>query len=96
MAWPLRLSCHAGGRDKPAGQAFAPFTRPRRPREATAAPATVYALADLDPADGLAGALRGGPDSVHLVRPDGHLAAVLPRFERDALARRTPRLRPSR
>ena len=47
-------------------------------REATAAPATVYALADLDPA----GALRGGPDSVHLVRPDGHLAAVLPRFER--------------
>jgi hypothetical protein len=29
-------------------------------REATAAPATVYALADLDPAGGLAGALRGG------------------------------------
>jgi hypothetical protein len=53
-----------------------------------------YALADLDPADGLAGALRGGPDSVHLVGPDGHLAAVGPRFERDALARRTPRLRP--
>jgi hypothetical protein len=61
-------------------------------REATAAPATIYALADLDPA----GALRGGPGRVHLVRPDGHLAAVLPRFERGALARRrTPRLRPA-
>jgi hypothetical protein len=51
-------------------------------------------LADLDPAGGLADTLRGGP---HLVRPDGHVAAVGPRFEPGALARRcAPRLRPVR
>ena len=55
-------------------------------RGATAAPVAAYALPDLDPTGGLAGALRAGPGSVHLVRPDGHLAAVLPRFERGALA----------
>jgi hypothetical protein len=54
-------------------------------REATAAPAAVHARADLVPTGGLARALRRsrqrppGP-------PDGHLAAVLPRFDRGALA----------
>jgi 2-polyprenyl-6-methoxyphenol hydroxylase-like FAD-dependent oxidoreductase len=49
------------------------------------APVRVYALADLDTDGVLARALHAGPDSVHVVRPDGHLAAVLPRFEADAL-----------
>ena len=41
-------------------------------------PATVYALADLHPAGGLAGALRAGAGRVHLVPPDGHLARSCP------------------
>ncbi|MBW8485880.1 FAD-dependent monooxygenase [Actinomadura parmotrematis] len=44
-------------------------------------PARVHALPDLDPAGALAGALDATDRSVHLVRPDGHLAAVLPRYE---------------
>jgi 2-polyprenyl-6-methoxyphenol hydroxylase-like FAD-dependent oxidoreductase len=31
-------------------------------------------------------ALAAGPDTVHVVRPDGHLAAVLPAFDAEALA----------
>jgi hypothetical protein len=60
-------------------------------REATAAPGRSTRLPDLDPTGGLAGALRAGPDSVHLVRPDGHLAAVLPRFERGTWPPPAPR-----
>ncbi len=47
---------------------------------ATAAPVTAYALDDIDYAGALAPALAATPDSVHVVRPDGHLAAVLPEF----------------
>ncbi|GAA3447587.1 hypothetical protein Pve01_39460 [Planomonospora venezuelensis] len=48
-------------------------------------PVTVHALADID-ADGVVvRALHAGGDSVHLVRPDGHLAAVLPAFSGTAL-----------
>ncbi|WP_263972360.1 FAD-dependent monooxygenase [Spongiactinospora rosea] len=48
-------------------------------------PARVYALPDIDPGGVLSAALRASPDSVHLVRPDGHLAAVLPEFSAPAL-----------
>jgi 2-polyprenyl-6-methoxyphenol hydroxylase-like FAD-dependent oxidoreductase len=53
---------------------------------ATAAPVTSYALANIDPGGGLRTALRASADSVHIVRPDGHLAAVLPEFEAASLA----------
>ncbi len=47
---------------------------------------TVHALTTLDPDGSLAEALDAGADSVHVVRPDGHLAAVLPHFDADRLA----------
>jgi hypothetical protein len=46
---------------------------------------TSYALADIDPGGGLGAALDASPDSLHIVRPDGHLAAVLPEFDPDTL-----------
>ncbi|HXS64865.1 MAG TPA: FAD-dependent monooxygenase [Streptosporangiaceae bacterium] len=48
-------------------------------------PVAVYALAELDPTGTLRKALEATDDSVSVVRPDGHLAAVLPRFERAEL-----------
>ena len=53
---------------------------------ATAAPVTGYALDDIDQAGVLGPALAATPDSVHVVRPDGHLAAVLPGFTPASLA----------
>ncbi|MGH3318780.1 MAG: FAD-dependent monooxygenase [Streptosporangiaceae bacterium] len=53
---------------------------------ATAAPVDVYALSDIDTDGVLAEALHAIPDSVHVIRPDGHLAAVLPTFDASALA----------
>lgn len=53
---------------------------------AVAAPVAGYALADLDPGGGLRAALDASGESVHVVRPDGHLAAVLPEFEPGSLA----------
>ena len=47
---------------------------------AIAAPVTAYALDDIDHSGELGPALAATPDSVHVVRPDGHLAAVLPAF----------------
>ena len=44
----------------------------------TDVPHTVHALDDIDSGGSLRTALRPGPDTVHVVRPDGHLAAVLP------------------
>ena len=62
-------------------------------RKTTNAPIDAYPLADIDTAGVLRTALAATADSVHVVRPDGHLAAVLPRFEpgavRSALARAT-------
>ncbi len=48
---------------------------------ATPAPVISYALAELDPAGGLRAALDASDESVHVVRPDGHLAAVLPEYD---------------
>jgi 2-polyprenyl-6-methoxyphenol hydroxylase-like FAD-dependent oxidoreductase len=48
-------------------------------------PVTSYALAAIDPAGAVRRALRATADSVHLVRPDGHLAAVLPSPDAAAL-----------
>ncbi|HET7017405.1 MAG TPA: FAD-dependent monooxygenase [Streptosporangiaceae bacterium] len=48
--------------------------------KAIAAPFAAYALAELDPTGALSKALDATDDSVSVVRPDGHLAAVLPRF----------------
>ncbi|MFF5205550.1 FAD-dependent monooxygenase [Streptosporangium sp. NPDC000396] len=48
-------------------------------------PVRVLAVPDIDVDGVVARALETGPDSVHLVRPDGHLAAVLPEFSAAAL-----------
>ncbi|MFB9895763.1 FAD-dependent monooxygenase [Planobispora takensis] len=48
-------------------------------------PVEVYGLTDIDAEGVVTGALRACGDSVHLVRPDGHLAAVLPAFSGTAL-----------
>ena len=53
---------------------------------AVAAPVTGHALADLDPGGALRAALDATAASVHVVRPDGHLAAVLPEFEPGSLS----------
>jgi 2-polyprenyl-6-methoxyphenol hydroxylase-like FAD-dependent oxidoreductase len=50
------------------------------------APVTAYALEDIDAGGALADALGASADTVHLVRPDGHLAAVLPRLDPANLA----------
>ena len=60
-------------------------------REATAGalgaiPHQVFALDDIDEDGILRPALDAGGDTVHVVRPDGHLAAVLPAFDSEALA----------
>lgn len=46
----------------------------------------VHALDDIDAEGVLRTALRAGPDTVHVVRPDGHLAAVLPSYDPATLA----------
>jgi 2-polyprenyl-6-methoxyphenol hydroxylase-like FAD-dependent oxidoreductase len=53
---------------------------------AVAAPVRSYAFADLDPGGRLRAALGATAKSVHVVRPDGHLAAVLPEFEPASLS----------
>jgi 2-polyprenyl-6-methoxyphenol hydroxylase-like FAD-dependent oxidoreductase len=53
---------------------------------AVAAPVTGYALEDIDGSGVLRAALDATGESVHVVRPDGHLAAVLPEFEPASLA----------
>jgi 2-polyprenyl-6-methoxyphenol hydroxylase-like FAD-dependent oxidoreductase len=53
---------------------------------ATGAPVNAYALEVIDPRGLLAKALDATGDSVHVVRPDGHLAAVLPEFDPASLA----------
>ncbi|MFA1541765.1 FAD-dependent monooxygenase [Actinomadura monticuli] len=44
-------------------------------------PYEIRALDDIDTDGVLRTALRAGPDTVHVVRPDGHLAAVLPAYD---------------
>jgi 2-polyprenyl-6-methoxyphenol hydroxylase-like FAD-dependent oxidoreductase len=54
--------------------------------QATVAPVSAWALEDIDQAGALAAALAVTPHSVHVVRPDGHLAAVLPGCEPASVA----------
>ncbi|MDX6742392.1 FAD-dependent monooxygenase [Actinocorallia sp. A-T 12471] len=54
-------------------------------RAALPSDVAVYALPDLDVDGVLRPALRAGADTVHLVRPDGHLAAVLDAFDAQKL-----------
>ena len=49
------------------------------------APVDTYSLTGIDRDRRLAPALAAGRDSVHVVRPDGHLAAVLPSYDGAAL-----------
>ncbi len=49
-------------------------------------PCDSYALDDIDTEGVLRAALGAGPDTVHVVRPDGHLAAVLPDGDPGAVA----------
>jgi 2-polyprenyl-6-methoxyphenol hydroxylase-like FAD-dependent oxidoreductase len=55
-------------------------------RAAIAGPVTAYSLAVIDHTGALSEELGATGDSVHVVRPDGHLAAVLPRFEPGSVA----------
>src|SRR5215471_11123609 len=48
---------------------------------ATDSPVSAHALAEIDTSGVLAGALDATGDSLHVVRPDGYLAAVLPEFD---------------
>lgn len=59
---------------------------------ATKAPVTAYSLAEIDVTGALRLALDARDSSVHLVRPDGHLAAVLPRSEAAALTAAVARM----
>jgi 2-polyprenyl-6-methoxyphenol hydroxylase-like FAD-dependent oxidoreductase len=52
---------------------------------AIAAPVSAYALEEIDASGLLAAALGATGQSVHVIRPDGHLAAVLPDFEPEVL-----------
>lgn len=69
------------------GTGFVVLTANRRvtpPR--TDVPHRIHALDDIDAAGALRTALRAGPDTVHVVRPDGHFAAVLPSSDPGPLA----------
>jgi 3-(3-hydroxy-phenyl)propionate hydroxylase len=64
------------------GAGFVVLTaRGTSPLPNTDIPATIYDLPAIDPTGAARRALRATADSVHLVRPDGHLAAVLPRHD---------------
>jgi hypothetical protein len=58
----------------------------RAARAASAGPVTAHSLDVIDHMGALGQALGASDDSVHVVRPDGHLAAVLPRLEPESLA----------
>jgi 2-polyprenyl-6-methoxyphenol hydroxylase-like FAD-dependent oxidoreductase len=60
------------------GRSFVVLTAgPPRGPAAVGFPCETYALDDIDRGGAVRTALRAGPDTVHVVRPDGHLAAVL-------------------
>ncbi|RNL83472.1 FAD-dependent monooxygenase [Halostreptopolyspora alba] len=48
-------------------------------------PVAVHALDEIDPDGSLTEALRAGPESAHVVRPDAHLCAVLPATDTEAV-----------
>jgi 2-polyprenyl-6-methoxyphenol hydroxylase-like FAD-dependent oxidoreductase len=60
-------------------------------KEATAAPSRVLRLADLDTDGALAAAMAPRPREAWIVRPDGHLAAVVPDPSQPAVAAATRR-----
>ncbi|TDB88617.1 pentachlorophenol monooxygenase [Actinomadura sp. KC216] len=69
------------------GTAFVVLTAKRHPAELTTdVPHRVHALDDIDTEGVLREALRAGPDTVHVIRPDGHLAGVLPSYDPAAVA----------
>jgi hypothetical protein len=55
-------------------------------RAAITGPVTAHSLDVIDHTGALSRALGASDDSVHIVRPDGHLAAVLPRLEPESIA----------
>jgi 3-(3-hydroxy-phenyl)propionate hydroxylase len=61
-------------------------------KESTDTPHRVLRLCDLDPKGGIAAALGTRPGETWLIRPDGHVAAVLRTPDRLALHRATRRL----
>ncbi|MFI7698957.1 FAD-dependent monooxygenase [Nonomuraea sp. NPDC049480] len=52
----------------------------------TAAPLSVRGFAELDGTGALAGRLGAGPDEAWLVRPDSHIAAIIPHAEPETVA----------
>ncbi|MFD0535511.1 FAD-dependent monooxygenase [Actinomadura luteofluorescens] len=56
----------------------------RTERLPTDVPHEIHALDDIDTGGALRAALHSGADTVHIVRPDGHLAAVLPSYDPEA------------
>jgi 2-polyprenyl-6-methoxyphenol hydroxylase-like FAD-dependent oxidoreductase len=69
------------------GHGFVVLTeRPAELPVAPGFPVRCYALSDIDVDGALRRALRATDESVHLIRPDGHLAAVLPHPDPAALA----------
>ncbi|MBC6462018.1 FAD-dependent monooxygenase [Actinomadura sp. HBU206391] len=58
----------------------------RSARRATAAPLTVLRLHEIDPSGRLAEALTARPGEAWLIRPDAHIAAVLPAADPSAVA----------
>jgi 2-polyprenyl-6-methoxyphenol hydroxylase-like FAD-dependent oxidoreductase len=68
------------------GSGFVALTARRpSPLPGISIPATSYALPAIDPTGAVRRTLRATADSVHLVRPDGHLAAILPSLNAAAL-----------
>lgn len=74
------------------GPGFTVFTADARHAralaEATASgplPVAVHALDEIDTDGSLAEALRAGPATAHVVRPDAHLCAVLPATDTEAV-----------
>lgn len=69
------------------GAGFVALTARRpAPLPNTRIPLTSYALPAIDPTGAVRRALQATEHSAHLVRPDGHLAAVLPSLNTAALA----------
>ncbi|RFS84259.1 pentachlorophenol monooxygenase [Actinomadura spongiicola] len=68
------------------GTTFVILTATRHPGDLpTDVPYRVHALDDIDTEGVVRKALDAGPDTVHVVRPDGHLAAVLPSYDPEAV-----------
>lgn len=67
------------------GAGFVALTPCRAPLPSTKIPLTSYTLPAIDPTGAVRQALQATQHSAYLVRPDGHLAAVLPNLNTAAL-----------